>query len=153
MKCWVCSRQAKGFGHVDLRFKVGHPKRYPVDWIFCSRRCQDCFHRLYVVGIRTLEREGRLPTHADLGPGVIDPTEAELAAMEQCLNAFCQILANTRGEITELIPIHPDRVRMELLPSGDYRYRIRDQAGSEIVLPQGRDHALGHQRHSCLLAR
>ena len=30
-------------------------------------------------------------------------------------NAFCQILANSRGEITELIPIHPDRVRMELL--------------------------------------
>jgi HK97 family phage portal protein len=52
-------------------------------------------------------------------------------------NAFCQILANSRGEITELIPIHPDRVRMELLPSGDYRYRIRDQAGSEIVLPRG----------------
>jgi phage portal protein BeeE len=47
-------------------------------------------------------------------------------------NAFCQILANSRGEITELIPIHPDRVRMELLPSGDFRYRIRDQAGSEI---------------------
>src|SRR5574343_1799486 len=52
-------------------------------------------------------------------------------------NAFCQILANSRGEITELIPIPPDRVRMELLPSGDYRYRIRDQAGSEIVLPRG----------------
>lgn len=52
-------------------------------------------------------------------------------------NAFCQILANSRGEITELIPIHPDRVRMELLSSGDYRYRIRDQAGSEIVLPRG----------------
>ena len=34
MKCWVCFRQAKGFGHVDLRFKVGHPKRYPIDWIF-----------------------------------------------------------------------------------------------------------------------
>jgi hypothetical protein len=95
MKCWVCSRQAKGFGHVDLRFKVGHPRRYPIDWIFCSRRCQDCFHRLYVVGIRTFEREGRLPTHADLGPGVIDPTEAELAAMEQCLKP----LGEAAGEI------------------------------------------------------
>ncbi len=95
MKCWVCSRQAKGFGHVDLRFKVGHPKRYPVDWIFCSRRCQDCFHRLYVVGIRTLEREGRLPTHADLGPGVIDPTESELTAMQQCLKP----LGEAAGEI------------------------------------------------------
>ena len=52
-------------------------------------------------------------------------------------NAFCQIIANPKGEITELMPIHPDRVRMELMSSGDYRYRIRDQAGSEIVLPRG----------------
>ena len=81
MKCWVCSRQAKGFGHVDLRFKVGHPKRYPVDWIFCSRRCQDCFHRLYATGVRSLEREGGLR----MGACLIDPTEAELAAMQQCL--------------------------------------------------------------------
>jgi len=66
---------------VDQRFKVGHPKRYPVDWIFCSRRCQDCFHRLYAAGVRSLESEGALPT----GVGVIDPTEAELAAMQQCL--------------------------------------------------------------------
>lgn len=81
MKCWVCFRQARGLGHVDHRFKVGHPKRYPIDWIFCSRRCQDCFHRLYVAGVRSLEREGTLPTEV----GVIDPTETELAAMQQCL--------------------------------------------------------------------
>lgn len=81
MKCWVCFRQARGFGHVDLRFKVGHPNRYPIDWIFCSRRCQDCFHRLYAAGVRSLEREGSLQK----GVGVIDPTEAEVAAMQQCL--------------------------------------------------------------------
>ena len=66
---------------MDLRFKVGHPKRYPVDWIFCSRRCQASFHRLYAAGVRCLEREGVLPT----GAGVIDPSQAELAAMQQCL--------------------------------------------------------------------
>ncbi len=66
---------------MDLRFKVGHPKRYPIDWIFCSLRCQACFHRLYAVGVRYLEREGQLPTGAD----VIDPSEAELAAMQHCL--------------------------------------------------------------------
>ena len=81
MKCWVCSRQAKGFGHVDLRFKVGHPKRYPINWIFCSLRCQACFHRLYAAGVRAIELEGTLPT----GVGVIDATDAELAAMQQCL--------------------------------------------------------------------
>ncbi|MEY4755612.1 MAG: hypothetical protein RJA34_510 [Pseudomonadota bacterium] len=69
---------------MDLRFKVGHPRRYPIDWIFCSRRCQDCFHRLYAAGVRSLEREGALPT----GVGVIDPTEAELAAMQQCLKSL-----------------------------------------------------------------
>jgi HK97 family phage portal protein len=52
-------------------------------------------------------------------------------------NAFCQIMANGRGEITELIPIHPDRVRIELLPGGEYRYRIRNQAGEEMVFPRG----------------
>lgn len=81
MKCWVCFRQARGYGHVDVRFKVGHPHRYPIDWVFCSRRCQACFHRLYVAGVRSLERDGRLPTE----DGVIDPSDAELAAMQQCL--------------------------------------------------------------------
>ena len=52
-------------------------------------------------------------------------------------NAFCQILTNNRGEITELIPIHPDRVRVEMLNGGDYRYRIRDQKGDELVFPRG----------------
>ena len=95
MKCWVCSRSARGFGHVDLRFRVGHPKRYPVDWIFCSRRCQDCFHRLYAVSVRSLEREEVLPTATDLGADVIDPTEAELTAIQQCLKP----LGEAAGEI------------------------------------------------------
>ena len=76
---------------MDLRFKVGHPKRYPIDWIFCSRRCQACFHRLYAAGLWALEREGALST----GLGVIDPTDAELAAMQQCLKP----LGEAAGEI------------------------------------------------------
>ena len=76
---------------MDLRFKVGHPKRYPIDLIFCSRRCQACFHRLYAAGVRALEREGTLPT----GVGVIDATDAELAAMQQCLKP----LGEAAGEI------------------------------------------------------
>ena len=80
---------------MDLRFKMGHPKRYPIDWIFCSRRCQACFHRLYAAGVRALEREGALPTRADWGADVIDPSEAELAAMQQCLKP----LGEAAGEI------------------------------------------------------
>ncbi len=78
---------------MDLRFKVGHPKRYPIDWIFCSRRCQDCFHRLYAAGVRFLEREGALPE----GAGVIDPTEAELAAMQQCLKPLGEAASEIGG--------------------------------------------------------
>lgn len=52
-------------------------------------------------------------------------------------NAYNQIITNPRGEIMELIPIHPDRVRMELLRSGEFRYRVTDRFGDELVLPSG----------------
>ena len=52
-------------------------------------------------------------------------------------NAFCQIIANPKGEITELMPLHPDRVRMEVMDSGDFRYRVRMQNGDETVFPRG----------------
>lgn len=52
-------------------------------------------------------------------------------------NAFNQIITNPRGEIIELMPIHPDRVKIELLPSGEYRYRISDRSGTEVILPRG----------------
>lgn len=52
-------------------------------------------------------------------------------------NAYNQIIANVRGEVTELLPIHPDRIRIELLPSGDYRYRVTDRMGQESVMPRG----------------
>lgn len=76
---------------MDARFKVGHPLRYPIDWVFCSQRCQACFHRLYVAGVRLLERDGPLPAE----DGVIDPSDAELAAMQQCLKP----LGEAAGEI------------------------------------------------------
>ena len=47
MKCWVCKRQARGFGHTDNRHGVGDPRRYPIDWVFCSQRCQTAFHAMY----------------------------------------------------------------------------------------------------------
>ena len=83
MKCWVCARQARGFGHADIRFKVGRAARYPLDWVFCSMRCQRCFHKLYEAGVRLLNR-GDAHTSAKEGD-VIDPSEAELAAMRRCL--------------------------------------------------------------------
>lgn len=52
-------------------------------------------------------------------------------------NAYNQIITNPRGEIIELMPIHPDRVKIELLPSGEYRYRVTDRSGTEVILPRG----------------
>jgi len=52
-------------------------------------------------------------------------------------NAYCQILSNNKGEITELLPIHPDRVKLEMLSTGDYRYRITQNGGTEMLLPRG----------------
>lgn len=52
-------------------------------------------------------------------------------------NAYNRIISNARGEITELVPIHPDRIRIELLPSGEFRYRVTDRDGRESVLPRG----------------
>ncbi len=52
-------------------------------------------------------------------------------------NAYNQIVTNPRGEVVELLPLHPDRVRLELLPSGEYRYRFTDRTGTENILPRG----------------
>lgn len=87
MQCWVCKRQARGLGHSDTRHGVGHPRRYPIDWVFCSPRCQDAFHGLYghwkKVELRA--KEG----HADTREvAMIDPSDVERGAMRHCLKAF-----------------------------------------------------------------
>ena len=51
-------------------------------------------------------------------------------------NAYNRIVANTRGEILELVPIHPDRIKMELTAAGDYRYRVTDRLGAESIMPR-----------------
>lgn len=52
-------------------------------------------------------------------------------------NAYNEIVANSRGEITELMPRHPDKVVIEQLLSGDYRYKITDPDGNVRTLPHG----------------
>lgn len=46
-------------------------------------------------------------------------------------NAYNVIVANGRGEITDLLPRHPDRMTLEFVESG-YRYRYRDGSGESI---------------------
>jgi HK97 family phage portal protein len=40
------------------------------------------------------------------------------------------ITADRRGTITDLTPIHPDRIVPDFLPDGDYRWKVQDKAGS-----------------------
>ena len=83
MKCWVCKRQARGYGHADGRFPIDDPRRYVTDWVFCSRRCQDAFHALYANWRRV--QDG----FQDIREAVmIDPSDVELASMRKCLKAF-----------------------------------------------------------------
>lgn len=58
-------------------------------------------------------------------------------------NAFCQISANSRGEIFDLLPLHPDRMSIEPLDNGDYRYRYIDQNGQTIIFSR---HDIWHLR-------
>jgi HK97 family phage portal protein len=48
-------------------------------------------------------------------------------------NAFCQIERNGAGEIVELLPLHPDRIKIEVLPNNSYRYIYTDQNAQQIV--------------------
>jgi len=82
VKCWVCSRQARGSGHSDNRFPIGDLRRYPIDWVFCSRRCQDAFHKCYGNWALALDRD--IPAEA----AMVDVTPLENAAMRMCLKPF-----------------------------------------------------------------
>jgi len=50
---------------------------------------------------------------------------------------YNRIVANSRGEVQELQPLHPDRVKIEVLPNGAYRYLIRQNNGADEILQPG----------------
>lgn len=52
-------------------------------------------------------------------------------------NAYNQIVEDRRGNVLQLLPLHPDRVKIEMLTDGDYRYRYRDANGEERILVRG----------------
>jgi hypothetical protein len=64
---------------------VGDPRRYRLDWVFCSPRCQNAFHMLY--GHQLRGSEGCI----DMEVAMIDPSDAELCAMRKCLKAFGEV--------------------------------------------------------------
>jgi hypothetical protein len=65
---------------MDDRFRIADPRRYPLDWVFCSRRCQNAFHKLYG-NWADAKRFGR-------EVAMIDPSDLEIASMRKCLKAF-----------------------------------------------------------------
>ena len=85
MKCLICSRQAHGYGHSDTRFKLGDPRRYPLDWAFCKRRCQDAFHARYRAWLRAGPKQEEVY--------MVDATECERAALRACLKFFGEAAA------------------------------------------------------------
>jgi len=53
-------------------------------------------------------------------------------------NAYNQVSSNGRGEITELLPLHPDRMAVEMVDGGDdYRYAYTTQKGRKVYYTRG----------------
>lgn len=51
---------------------------------------------------------------------------------------YNRIIPDGRGEIAELVPMNPDRMKVEVLDDrGRYRYRYKQPDGSEEILPAG----------------
>ena len=86
MKCWVCSKQARGLRHADTRHGVGSASRYPLDWVFCSLRCQRVFHAQF----GNFRRDEQMGKTFGKEISVTDLLEIENAAKRQCLKAFGQ---------------------------------------------------------------
>ena len=59
--CPICRRQSRGYGWFDAHLSIGNPGRDQSYRQFCSRTCQDLYHRRR---------------------GMIDPTPNEKAAMQ-----------------------------------------------------------------------
>jgi hypothetical protein len=83
VKCWVCTRQARGFGHTDNQHSVGNARRYPIDWVFCSQRCQNVFHAMYGNWLKAKDEPGKRREVV-----MIDPSDIEIASMKKCLKSF-----------------------------------------------------------------
>ena len=88
---------------------MGDPRRYPLDWVFCSRRCQDAFHLMY--GNWERVQKGYLDKTE---VAMINPSDVERAAMRQCLKAF----GGVAGEIGFDKPLGDYSASAGPIPSG-----------------------------------
>lgn len=51
-------------------------------------------------------------------------------------NAYSEIVSGPRGDVDELVPLHPDKVRPELQANGDIKYWVKRTDGSERGVAQ-----------------
>lgn len=52
-------------------------------------------------------------------------------------NAYNRIVSDASGEVTALVPVHPDRIQMEVASDGVFRYKIRGSDGTMEIVPRG----------------
>lgn len=52
-------------------------------------------------------------------------------------NAYNRIVTSFNGQVEQLIPIHPDTVKIELLDSGSFRYKVKEKNGTEKTYNRG----------------
>lgn len=66
----------------------------------------------------------------------------EMSEVHLCLrgNFYARIVDDRRGNVMSLIPLHPDRMTAELLPSGLVRYTYRPPTGGSETLMQPEVH-------------
>ena len=82
MQCWICRREARGFRCADVRASPGELRYFPLDWVFCSRCCQDKFSVLLV--------RWKAAWAQGLEPAMDELSEIERQASHACLRAFGQ---------------------------------------------------------------
>ncbi|WP_408951581.1 DUF6511 domain-containing protein [Lysobacter sp. Hz 25] len=127
--CWACGKPARGFGHLDLRRRIGDPRRTPYRWAFCSMVCQNAFHQLY-----DTRRRNDPASIEELLP-VTHPFTQE--AQHACLKA----LASVAGRIGFDTPLgHYNQAQAtEVIESITQAYeasiRTQTQAGAYKVAP------------------
>lgn len=49
-------------------------------------------------------------------------------------NAYAQMVFDPAGRVVELIPLHPDKVTIETLDSGDWRYKVNRDGRPDAIL-------------------
>ena len=131
MRCAVCSRQARGFGHFNSALPRTDPRRTAVRWQFCSMRCLDAFSRVMTRLIGLQE------------DAVVDPTDMEIAAMHAALAPLGDYVASIgmerpladygKKDVLRLIEVVVDAYQAHMIEEHE-RLAVKERAYFEARL-------------------